>query len=159
MKTAICYYSRHHGNTLKVLQAMADKSEVDLIDVTTRQTIEPEKYDCVGFASGIYGFDFQKSVVDYAKQYLPQGKPVFFVYTYGGAKAMAPRPLRKLRRKKAVPFSENSAARGMILSAPSNWLVEFLRATPTRRTCKTHDTSFNKYLTACTEVQAVSSLS
>lgn len=23
MKTAICYYSRHHGNTLKVLQAMA----------------------------------------------------------------------------------------------------------------------------------------
>ena len=23
MKTAVCYYSRHHGNTLKVLEAMA----------------------------------------------------------------------------------------------------------------------------------------
>lgn len=23
MKTAICYYSRHHGNTRKVLEAMA----------------------------------------------------------------------------------------------------------------------------------------
>lgn len=31
MKTAVCYYSRHHGNTLKVLQAMG---EIDLIDVT-----------------------------------------------------------------------------------------------------------------------------
>ena len=84
MKTAICYYSRHHGNTLKVLEAMAEEGEVDLIDVTTRQLVRLEEYDCVGFASGIYGFEFQKAVVEFARQYLPQGKPVFFVYTYGG---------------------------------------------------------------------------
>ena len=36
MKTAICYYSRHHGNTLKVLEAMAEAAEIDLIDVTSR---------------------------------------------------------------------------------------------------------------------------
>lgn len=40
MKTAICYYSRHHGNTLKVLEAMAQEGEIDLIDVTTCQTVE-----------------------------------------------------------------------------------------------------------------------
>ena len=28
MKTAICYYSRHHGNTLKVLEAMAEAAEI-----------------------------------------------------------------------------------------------------------------------------------
>lgn len=79
MKTAICYYSRHHGNTRKVLEAMAQEGEVDLIDVTTRQAVRLEDYDCIGFASGIYGFDFQKSVAAFARQYLPQGKPVFFV--------------------------------------------------------------------------------
>ena len=53
MKAAICYYSRHHGNTLKILEAMAEEGEVDLIDVTTRQTVGLEKYDCIGFASGV----------------------------------------------------------------------------------------------------------
>ena len=79
MKTAICYYSRHHGNTLKVLRAMADEGNLDLIDVTRRQMVLLEEYDCVGFASGIYAFTFQKAVVEFARQYLPQGKPVFFV--------------------------------------------------------------------------------
>ena len=83
MKTVICYYSRHHGNTRKVLEAMAGEGEVDIVDVTTRQSVRLEEYDCVGFASGIYGFEVQKAVVEFAWQYLPQGKPVFFVYTYG----------------------------------------------------------------------------
>ncbi|MDR3728476.1 MAG: flavodoxin domain-containing protein, partial [Oscillospiraceae bacterium] len=86
MKTVICYYSRHHGNTRKVLEAMAEAGEVDLIDVTTRQAVGLEAYDCVGFASGVYFGKFHEGVLAFARQYLPQGKPVFFVYTYGGAK-------------------------------------------------------------------------
>ena len=78
MKTAICYYSRHHGNTLKVLEAIAAENEVDLIDVTARQMVRLDEYDCIGFASGIYGFEFHKGVVEFARQYLPAGKPVFF---------------------------------------------------------------------------------
>ena len=31
MRTAVCYYSRHHGNTRKVLEAMAREGEIDLI--------------------------------------------------------------------------------------------------------------------------------
>lgn len=112
MKTAICYYSRHHGNTLKVLQAMADKGEVDLIDVTTHQTVQLEKYDCVGFASGIYGFDFQKSVIDYAKQYLPQGKPVFFIYTYGGAKGNGTKAVAEIAQEKGCPILGEFSCKG-----------------------------------------------
>lgn len=74
MKTVICYYSRHHGNTRKVLEAMAEEGAVDLVDVTTRQSVRLEEYDCIGFASGIYGFEFQKAVVEFARQYLPQGR-------------------------------------------------------------------------------------
>ena len=32
MKTAVCYYSRHHGNTLKVLEAMAQEGEIHLVE-------------------------------------------------------------------------------------------------------------------------------
>ena len=33
MKTAIVYYSQHHGNTKKLLDAIAEKHDVTLIDV------------------------------------------------------------------------------------------------------------------------------
>lgn len=100
MKTAICYYSRHHGNTLKVLEAIAAEGEVDLIDVTTRQAVRLEEYGCIGFASGIYGFEFQKGVVEFARQYLPAEKPVFFVYTYGGAKGTGTKAIAEIAKKK-----------------------------------------------------------
>lgn len=83
MKTAICYYSRHHGNTLKVLEAMAEAAGADLIDVTSRMAARLPQYDRIGFASGIYYSKFHKTVVDYAAQYLPQGKEVFLVCTHG----------------------------------------------------------------------------
>lgn len=100
MKTAICYYSRHHGNTLKVLQAMAGEGEADLIDVTTRQAVRLEEYDCIGFASGIYFGKFHDSVLAFARQYLPQGKPVFLVCTYGGAKGTGTKALSEIAGEK-----------------------------------------------------------
>ena len=93
MKIAICYYSRHHGNTRKVAEAMALEGGADLIDVTTRQTVRLEEYDCVGFASGIYGFEFHRAVAAFARQYLPEGKPVFFAYTYGALRGAGAKEL------------------------------------------------------------------
>ena len=96
MKTAICYYSRHHGNTLKLLEAMAGEGKADLIDVTTRQAVRLEGYDCIGFASGVYYGNFHKSVPLFARQYLPKGKTVFFVCTYGGRMGKCTRDLESL---------------------------------------------------------------
>lgn len=83
MKTAICYYSRHHGNTLKVLEAIAGEGAVELIDVTAGQTVQLEDYDCIGFASGVYYWKLQEGLLRFARQYLPEGKAVFFLCTYG----------------------------------------------------------------------------
>lgn len=112
MKTAICYYSRHHGNTRKVLEAMAEEGAVDLIDVTTRQAVRLEEYDCIGFASGIYGFGFQKAVVEFARQYLPKGKPVFFVYTYGGVKGDGPKAVAEVAKEKNCPVLGEFSCKG-----------------------------------------------
>lgn len=83
MKTAICYYSRHHGNTLTVLKAMTEGCDADLLDVTAGNAADLSGYDAVGFASGIYYSKFQKAVISFAEQNLPEGKDVFFVYTCG----------------------------------------------------------------------------
>ena len=59
MTTAIVYFSRHHGNTKKLLDAIKEaEPAVDLIDVTAPQTTDLSAYDRIGFASGIYYSSF-----------------------------------------------------------------------------------------------------
>ena len=36
MKTVICYYSCHHGNTRKVVEAMAEEGGAALVDLSTQ---------------------------------------------------------------------------------------------------------------------------
>ena len=86
MKTAIVFYSKHHGNTKKLIDAIAAKYDVTAIDATEVKSADLSEYDMVGFASGIYYSKFHKSVLEFAEQNLPDGKPVFFLYTYGAEK-------------------------------------------------------------------------
>ena len=84
MKTAILFYSKHHGNTKKLLDAIAAAdSDVDLVDVTTAGKTDLSEYDRIGIASGIYYSSFAKQAITYAAENLPEGKPVFFIYTHG----------------------------------------------------------------------------
>lgn len=86
MKTAIVYYSKYHGNTKKLLDAIAENNKVTLIDVTALPSVDLNGYDRIGFASGIYYSKFHKSVLKFASERLPKNKPVFFIYTYGAEK-------------------------------------------------------------------------
>ena len=133
MKTAICYYSRHHGNTLKVLKAMAEEGDVDLIDVTLRQSVHLEEYDCIGFASGIYAFEFQKAVVAFARQYLPQGKPVFFVYTFGGAKGSGAKAVAEAAREKGCPILGEFSCKGYDTFGPFKLVGGIAKGRPNGR--------------------------
>ncbi|MCI8810243.1 MAG: flavodoxin [Oscillibacter sp.] len=84
MKTAIIYYSRHHGNTKKLVDAIAQDHEVTLIDAVAQKETDLTPYDRIGFASGIYFGKFHESVLKFAEKNLPEGKQVFFLCTYGG---------------------------------------------------------------------------
>jgi len=118
MKTAICYYSRHHGNTRKVLEAMAQGNGVDLIDVTSRMAVHLEDYDCIGFASGIYYSKFQETVLDFARQYLPQGKDVFFVYTCGSMRKGYTRAIAEAVAEKGANILGEYGCRGFDTYGP-----------------------------------------
>ena len=112
MKTAICYYSRHHGNTLAVLDAMTKGCDVDLIDVTARMAVRLDQYDRIGFASGIYFSKFSPVVVNFARQYLPEGREVFFVYTYGAPKVSLPGNITAAVKEKGCRILGQFGCRG-----------------------------------------------
>lgn len=86
MKTAIVYYSKHHENTKKLLDAIARENEVTLINISDNPTADLSQYDAIGFASGIYYSKFQKSLLKFAEDNMPDGKKTFFIYTYGAEK-------------------------------------------------------------------------
>ena len=84
MSTAIVYYSKHHGNTKKVLDAIvAENTEVELVDATEKNEMDLSGYDRIGFASGIYYGKFAEQVMNFANINLPNGKDVFYIATAG----------------------------------------------------------------------------
>lgn len=100
MKTAIVYYSAHHGNTKKLLDAIAEKHEIKLIDVTKNKNADISGYDRIGFASGIYYSSFAKQILSYAELNLPNGKDVFFINTCGSKRKGYFNAIRKIAKLK-----------------------------------------------------------
>ena len=100
MKTAVVYYSEHHGNTKKLLDAIAAKHDVTLINVTKTPESDLSGYDRIGLASGIYYSSFAKQLLAYAEEHLPEGKDVFYIYTHGAPKGMFLNAVRKIAEAK-----------------------------------------------------------
>lgn len=84
MKTAIIYASVHHGNTKKIVDAIAKENEIEVIDATQITEKNLAEYDRIGFASGIYYSKFHKSVLKFADANLQEHQEVFLICTYGG---------------------------------------------------------------------------
>ena len=100
MKTAIVYYSKHHGNTKKLLDAIVAAADVDLIDVTADKDADLSGYDRIGFASGIYYSAFAKQIISFANAHLPERKDVFYIYTHGAPKGDFLKAMREIADKK-----------------------------------------------------------
>ena len=100
MRTAVIYYSEHHGNTKKLLDAIAAAApDVELIDVTKGEK-DLSGYDRIGIASGIYFSNFAKQVLAYVEARLPENKPVFYLYTHGAPGGDFLKGIRAITTKK-----------------------------------------------------------
>lgn len=83
MKTLILYESSHHGNTRKLVDAIAEKYQVDTVEISDAESVNLEKYERIGLACGIAFGRLYKNVEDFAVRCLPEGKEVFVLYTCG----------------------------------------------------------------------------
>ena len=100
MATAIVYYSKHHGNTKKLLDAISAENKVTLIDVTKQPSADLIGYDRICFASGIYYNSFAKQLLSFAQEYLPENKEVFYLFTHGAPKGVFLTAIRKIAEQK-----------------------------------------------------------
>lgn len=82
-KTAIVYVSTHHGNTKKLLDAIAGRYEVELVDAIENETYDLSGYDRIGIASGIVFGKYYPQILKFLENNLPEGKEVFFIHTAG----------------------------------------------------------------------------
>ena len=105
MKTAIIYYSRHHQNTKKLLDAIATREDVCLIDAVTVKEADLSDYHLIGFASGIYYGKFHQTVLEFAQKSLPAGKKVFCLYTYGAPKDSYLRGIKEIIQQKGCQLA------------------------------------------------------
>ena len=97
MKTAILYYSKHHGNTLKLVEAIkAADDSVTLIDVTKSESPDLSEFDLIGIASGIYAANFSAEIRSFTEEHLPKGKKVFFLFTSSLNKPSFTNSIRKI---------------------------------------------------------------
>ena len=83
MRSVIIFASTHHGNTKKVVEAIAQACEVELVDATKVHEKDLSEYDLIGFASGIFYSKFAEPVLRFARENLPENKDVFFIATAG----------------------------------------------------------------------------
>ena len=101
MKTAIVYYSQHHGNTKKLLDAICDADiSVELINAAEKIEVDLREYDRIGFASGIYFSTFAKPIINFASINLPAQKPVFYIATCGSKRKNYFDEIRKLAKSR-----------------------------------------------------------
>ena len=83
MKSVIIYASTHHGNTKKLVDAIAKECEIEVVDATKAREKDLKDYDLIGFASGIFYTKFAAPVLGFAGVNLPMNKDVFFIATAG----------------------------------------------------------------------------
>ncbi len=83
MRTIIIYASTHHGNTRKVVEAIANELSIEIVDVAKTHEKDLRDYDLIGFASGIFFTKFSEQVLNFARVNLPMNKDVSFIATAG----------------------------------------------------------------------------
>ena len=106
-KTAIVYASLHHSNTKKLVDAIAEKNDIDTIDAEKTEYYDLTEYEMIGFASGIDFGRFYPSVEKFLDKNLPENKCVFFIYTCAKDNTRFTEAIKsKANSKKAIILGE-----------------------------------------------------
>ncbi|ANX02642.1 flavodoxin [Thermoclostridium stercorarium subsp. leptospartum DSM 9219] len=129
MKVAIAYYSQHHGNTKKLLDAVKKLGDIKLINVAECKEADLSAYDVIGFASGIYFGKFARKVIEFSRRNLPDKRRVFLIYTYG-VKGNYTKEMRKIIAEKSCVLLGDYGCRGFDTFGPFKLLGGIAKGHP-----------------------------
>ncbi|NLO82315.1 MAG: flavodoxin [Clostridiales bacterium] len=135
MKIAIAYYSRHHGNTKKLLNAIKELVNIRLIDVVECKEADLSDYDIIGFASGTYFGKFSRAVIEFAENNLPGNKRVFLINTYG-VKGDYTKEMKRIIAGKSCQLLGTYGCRGFDTFGPLKLIGGIAKGHPDERDVK-----------------------
>jgi DNA-binding MarR family transcriptional regulator/flavodoxin len=135
MKVAIVYYSQHHGNTKKLLDAIKELYDVKLINVVECKKEDLSNYDVIGFASGTYYSKFSEKVMDFARNNLPNKKQVFLINTYG-IKGNYTKEIEQIITEKSCRLIGTYGCRGFDTFGPFKLIGGIAKGHPNERDVK-----------------------
>ncbi|MEM1486135.1 flavodoxin domain-containing protein [Oscillospiraceae bacterium PP1C4] len=95
MKTLIIYKSNYQLNTEKIAKVMAKVMNAELAKIEDVQPEDLEKYDLIGFGSGIYASALHKRLYKFAEEMPFMNKNVFIFCTSGSGRLDERHPIRE----------------------------------------------------------------
>ena len=118
MNTAIVYVSLHHGSAKKLVDTIAAKHDVTLLNAATTPTADLSGYDLIGFASGVAYGKFYKQMNAFIEHNLPQAKRVFFLYTCGRNDKDFAAPMKAVAEQKGCTVAGSYGCSGFDTYGP-----------------------------------------
>lgn len=132
MKVIIIYESTHHGNTKKLVDAIAAKYAVETVSVEKAESIDLSAYDLIGLAAGIAFGKFYKRTEIFAAQ-IPSGKRAFLLYTCGNPSAGYVKSITKTLEANGVKVLGNYGCRGYDTYGPFKLVGGIAKGHPTQQ--------------------------
>lgn len=84
MKTLIVYKSIHLGSTKKIAQKLAQVLNSDIKEPHEVDLSDIQKYDLIGFGSGIYSSNFHQSILDLVDKITDLKDKRVFIFSTSG---------------------------------------------------------------------------
>ena len=118
MKTLIIYISIHHGNTEKIAKVMANTLDAALLQVKQADANMLERYDLIGFGSGIYFGEHHESLLDFVDKLPMLKNKKAFIFSTSGLRKIRfihdfDKPLRKKLQRKGFDIIGEFSCRGL----------------------------------------------
>ena len=130
MNTLILFQSQHHGNTKKLVDAIAAEYPVEICDARTFDG-DLSKYDAVGFASGIAFGKFYPEIFSLATDRMPFEKDIFFIFTAGVIVGDPVKEMRELALERGCRVHGTYCCRGYDTFGPLKLIGGLNRGCPT----------------------------
>ncbi|ERK31471.1 flavodoxin domain-containing protein [Clostridium intestinale] len=112
MKSLIIYCSDYKNNTERLAQVFAEKINSDLINVRNFRDVDLEKYNLIGFGSGVYIEKLSPKLYKLVDKMDLKGKNVFVFSTSGVGMKFYNNSLIKLLRSKGAINKGSFACKG-----------------------------------------------
>lgn len=116
MKSLVIYYSTYKNHTEKIAKRFAEKLNADIINLKQNKDINIDKYDLIGFGSGVYKESMAPQIFSCVERLNLKSKGVFVFSTSGAGMKYYNNKLIKQLKAKGASCMGSYACKGSFVS-------------------------------------------